>query len=68
MAQEFLHVDEQTSVTREGEHHVKETPKDLVPVFDADQPLMRGGVAAIMYLRQAAQRGGQVQPHVDCVH
>ena len=43
IAQGFLHVSEQASVTREGEHYGLEILKDLVPEFDIDLPLVGGG-------------------------
>ena len=43
MAQGFLYVAEHTYGTREGERHEPEIPKILVPVSDADMPLVGGG-------------------------
>ena len=48
----FLHVSEQVSRTSEGECHGPDLPKDMVPFFDADPPLVGGGEN--VSLRQAA--------------
>ena len=58
MAKVFLHMDEQSSCTREGKCHGPELPKYLVPVFDYDPPLVVG-MAANIYLRQATWWGGR---------
>ena len=42
MAKGFLHVTEQAYITREGDHHGPNLPKDLIPFFDADPPLGGG--------------------------
>ena len=51
MDQVLLYVSEKSYGTRESERHVLELPKDLVPVFDADLPLVKWGVAANISLR-----------------
>ena len=44
IAKGFLDVDEQASSNREEKRHGTYIPKDLMPFFEADPPLVGGGV------------------------
>ena len=68
MVKGFLHVSKQASSTSEGKRHGPDLSKDMIPFFDADPPLVRGGGGRKNIFEAYSLGGEQSQSHVDCVH
>ena len=58
---------EQASSNREDKRHGAYIPKDLMPFFEADPPLVGGGWRKRIF-EVVILVGGQTQCHVDCVN
>ena len=63
MAKGFFNVAEQSSSTKEGKRHGPDPPKDLIPSFDADTPLVERSGRKKSF-EAGISLGGQTNRHV----